>query len=275
MAYDICIRNGTIIPLAEAHVSVASVEVAYGFAVYENIRVVRGRPLFVAHHLARLMASATIIGLSHCFAPEEIAVWITTLIERSQADALNLKILLYGGKTDAEATLFILPLQPLFPDKALYRTGAHAITVHAERPFPHAKTLAMLPSYLAYRQAKAAKAYDALLVDHAGCITEGTRTNFFVLRGRTIIGAPKEKVLPGVTMLHMLAAATRKGFRIEEGDLRIDDLSTIDGAMLTSTSSKIMPLASIDTIALTIPPALRELMEGFGDIVEDELAREA
>ena len=53
----------------------------------------------------------------------------------------------------------------------------------------------MLQSYLAYRKAKEADCYDALLINMEGCITEGTRTNFFCIKEKTITTPPESEIL--------------------------------------------------------------------------------
>lgn len=272
MAFELCSKNGSILPIDQAQISVTSVEAAYGFGVYEHVRVQRGHPYFLDEHCERLHASARIIGLAHPFETPSIECWCRELIDRCPADALNLKMLLYGGRDRESATLFLIPLQPFFPDRRLWRTGASTITVHYERPFPEAKTLSMLGSYLAYRQAKEAGAYDALLIDREGRITEGTRTNFFVLRGRTIIGAPAERILRGVTMTHVLRVAASLGFSIETADIRISDIPSIDGAFLTSTSSGILPIRSIDAQTVQISDDLRFLMTSYDDAMRQLMA---
>lgn len=254
---------------------VTHIEFAYGFGVYENIRVVRGVPLFILDHLARLQKSAEVIGLSHTFTPDTLQEWVMALIKECKSDALNLKILLIGAREAKDATLFILPLAPLFPDKKLYRDGVTAITVPYERSVPNAKTLSMLGSYMAYRTAKTAGAYDALLIDHTGCITEGTRTNFFCIKGRTIIGAKKEMILEGVTMKHILAVAKENDFTVEEQDIKPTDLPSFDGAFFTSTSSKIMPIRMIDAITLPISEDLKELMEHYTTFLDHTMQRDA
>lgn len=264
MGYDYFSRNGEVKPIAQASVSLDNIEYAYGFGVYETIRVAAGKAQFLDEHLERLMESARIIALAHPFTAEAVGKAIADLIEKNAADTCNLKILLIGGRTAEDAELDILCLNPLFPDKKLYRDGAHATIYEYERLYPHAKTLNMLGSYLAYRKAREAGAYDALLVDREGHITEGTRTNFFCTKGKTLVSPPSEGFLLGVTQKHVLEIAQKSGFAVEERDIAPADLAQFDGAFLTSTSSKIMPLRSIDTHTFAdISPALRELMSAF------------
>lgn len=261
-------KNGETVPVAEANVPLSNIEYQYGFGVYETIRVVNGIPYFLAEHIERLMGSAREIGLTHGFDEAFVEKSTADLIEKNGGGRHNLKILLIGPSTPlragGEALLYILALNPLFPDKKLYKEGAAFVTYEYERLFPHAKTLNMLGSYLAYKKAKEAGAYDALLVNAKGCIIEGTRTNFFCIQGRTLISPPEGEILLGVTRKIVLMVAKEKGFALEERDIRPADVPHYDGAFVTSTSSKIVPVHSIDAQTLKEPPAaLRELMNAF------------
>ncbi len=229
-----------------------------------------GLPYFLEDHCQRLIDSAQIIGLEHTLSPDLIKQFVTDLLDKLKTATCNVKILLIGGPTPEKANLYVLCLNPLFPDRKLYKNGTHCVTKAYERPFPHAKTLNMLPSYLAFRDAKAAGAYDALMVNKEGCLVEGTRTNFLALQGRTIISPPEADILLGVTRDKVLEVAKDIGFKITESDIKLADLAQYDGAFLTSTSSKIMPIRSInDHVWETRTAALPELMTAFSEFLEN------
>ncbi len=261
MEFKFFSRDGEILPIREATVPLSNIEYQYGFGVYESIRVVNGTPYFIDEHIGRLMESARIIGLAHRSTPETVRAAIAGLVAQAGSGTYNLKVLLIGG---AESALFIIPLNPHFPDKKLYRNGVACAVYGYERAFPHAKTLNMLESYLAYKKAKEAGAYEALLVDREGRITEGTRTNFFCIKGKMLVSPPEEKMLLGVTRKIVLKVAAEHGFEVVETDIWPEDLPQYDGAFLTSTSSGIMPVASVgDFIFGPQPVALKELMAAF------------
>ncbi|MBI5469925.1 aminotransferase class IV [Candidatus Kaiserbacteria bacterium] len=262
MVFEYFSKNGELLPIAEAVVPLSNIEYAYGFGAYETIRAVRGKPRDVEDHLARLMESCRIIGIEHSFTIDGIKADIAALVEKNAIDVCNLKLLLVGGPTLDKATLSILCLNPIFPDKKLYRDGCDVITYEYERMFPHAKSLNMLGSYLAYKKAKEAGAYDALLVNRAGFITEGTRTNFFCIQGKTIYSPPEDEILLGVTRDRVLACAKENGFTVEAMDIRPEDVASYDSAFVTSTSSKIMPIRAIGHVPLKdISTELRTLMD--------------
>jgi D-alanine transaminase/branched-chain amino acid aminotransferase len=233
--------------------------------VYESFRVEDRVPYFLAQHIERLQESARIIGLLHPFSAAIVADAVTALVQKEESGVYNLKILLIGGD---EPQLNIIPLNPFFPDKQWYRDGVSCVTHEYERAFPHAKSLNMLGSYLAYKKAREAKAYDTLLVDRKGDITEGTRTNFYCMKDKTIVSPPSEKILLGVTRLVLLRVAAANGFELIEKDISPQDMPQYDAAFLTSTSSGIMPIATVDDHQFGPPtPALKGLMTAFDAFV--------
>lgn len=264
MSYKYFSRDGAVLPIKQAVVPLSDVEYSYGFGVYETVRVSKGAPHFLEEHCRRLMSSAKIIGLEHSFDEAFVRDSVAKLVEANRVETCNLKVLLIGGATAGQASLNILCLNPLFPDRKLYKDGTACITYRHERVFPGAKTLNMLPSYLAYRDAKAAGAYDALFINQNGCITEGTRTNFFAIKGKTLISPKAEDILPGVTRAHVIKVASQIGFKVVEQDIKLSDIADYDGACLTGTPIKIMPIRSIDQhVWPTVPPALHELMAAY------------
>jgi branched-chain amino acid aminotransferase len=272
MAFSVFSKNGEILPMAEAHVSLMSLEYTYGFGVYETIRVRKRQPLFLADHLLRLRISCETLSLSHRFSDDTIASAIRSLIAALEEETYNIKILLIGASASADTALYILASNPHYPEKSVYRDGVHTITRHFERAFPQAKSLNMLQSYMAYRDAKQEGAYDALLVNRKGEVTEGTRTNFFVLDGMAIISPPAKEILLGVTRKHVLDVAAQQGFTYREAPIKLEHVHTFDAAFLTSTSTKIAPIRSIDTHACKpIPEMLRNLMQAF-DHFHDSVA---
>ena len=269
MEFEFFSRNGTLVPISEALVPLSNIEYQYGFGVYESIRVAGSITYFLDDHIERLMQSAGAIGLSHTFSKPFVAESIAKLIAKNAADACNIKILLIGGKNAEGAMLNIFCLNPLFPDKKFYRDGIAAVTYEYERAFPHAKTLNMLESYLAYRKAREAGAYDALLLDREGNITEGTRTNFFCIKGKVLFTPDEEDILLGVTRKAVLKVATENGFEVVQKNIRPTNLSEYDGAFITSTSSKVLPIRKIEDYEFPKQSeALHELMAAFDEFLE-------
>lgn len=271
MALDIFSLNGTIRPISEAQVPITNIEYAYGFGVYETLRVVNQKPYFLQEHIKRLVESARIISLEHEFSEGAIRDGIVELVKQCDTgEAYNIKILLIGAKDPGECLLYAFPSKPLFPDRKHQRDGVSTITVSYQRAFPNAKTLNMLQSYMAFRQARTHDCYDALAVDQDGYITEGTMTNFFLTKDKTIFTSPPDRILDGVTSRIVLDLAIKNGFTVAEKCARVPELADYDGAFLTSTSSKVMPIRRIDSFEFG---AVSERVKELGRLYDDFLAR--
>lgn len=265
--FDFFSKNGQILPIEQAVIPLSNIEYSYGFGVYETLKVRRGISYFADQHVERLFRSAEIIDLKHSFTKDQVKQYIQDLVTKLRLDACNIKMLLIGGK---EPQLFIQALAPLFPDRKLYSEGATTITVRYERLYPNAKTLNMFPSYMAYKKAKEAGCYDALLVNRDGNIIEGTRTNFFALKVNELHTPPLQEVLEGVTRQTVITVAQKHGFKLIEGSIPLADIERYDSAFLTSTSTKIIPIKQIDGyIFPEIPEVLKELMKRYDAFLDE------
>jgi len=205
-------KNGELLPIEDAVISVRDLHFQYGFGVYESLRVRNSIVYFIDMHVDRLLESARIIGLEHPYSQGQIIDFIKKVSEKNNLESANIKMLLIGGKTAEESNLYIFPVLPLYPDRKLYKKGATAQTVQFHRFLPNAKTLNMLPSYLFFTKARKEGHYDAVFIDDDGNILEGTRTNFFAIKDTTLITPPKEFVLDGVIRQTLIATAKKNGF---------------------------------------------------------------
>lgn len=271
MQFELFSKNGSILPVSEATISLFNIEYSYGFGVYENIRVKNNIPIFLSDHIERLFKSASLLKLEHQFSKNGIETFVSALVEKLSGQTenkltLNLKVILVGAKEMNDAGIYLLPLAPLFPDKKIYTHGVKVVTATYERWMPGAKSLGMLPSYFYYSQAKKQGCYDVLFADSSGNITEGSRTNFFTIKGKTIFTPSAEFILPGVTRKHVIKVAKENGFVVVEGEIRMAKLKSYDGAFLTSTSGKVIPIKQIcDFNFPLITAELKELMKLFDD----------
>lgn len=270
MQSDYFSHNGVLKQIDQAVVPLVDIEYSYGFGVYESMRVTDGTVFFLDEHCNRLIESALAITLEHSFTPAFIEKSIYALVRKLNAQTCNIKVLLIGGRSENQANLYILCLNPYFPDRKLYKTGAHFITYNYQRLYPQAKTLNMLPSYLAYKKATSLGAYDALLVNERGAITEGTRTNFFCVQGESIVSPNEEEILPGVMRRVVLKIAAESRLEIAQRDISFADLPHYDGAFVTSTSSKIMPIKSVNEYMFTkLSPLIIQLIEKLNVFLKD------
>ena len=161
-------------------------------------------------------------------------------------------------------------LNPLYIEKKDYRNGVKAITFEYERFAPTAKTLNMLPSYIIYGKAKKVGAYDVILLDKKENIIEGTRSNFFAIKNKTIYTAPAGEILAGITRKTVIECALQNKYEVKEQNIPLKEIFDFDGAFFTNTSGKIVPIKTVDEQSFNdIPEELQELGQLYNEYLSN------
>ena len=99
MTYTYFSRDGALLPIDQATIPLSNVAFAYGYGVYENIKVSNGRIYFLDDHCQRLLQSAEIIALPHKLDSAAVSRSIEELLAKNAAETCNVKVLLVGGQT--------------------------------------------------------------------------------------------------------------------------------------------------------------------------------
>ncbi len=243
--------NGKIIDKGEAKISIDDKGYFFDFAVYSSIKVIKGKIFFPEYHVLRLFESAKIMGLQHKFEKDDVISWMRKLVETDKIGDSLLRVVLIGDPDNkGEEKLFIFSVGGLtfYPDK-FYSQGVKVITYEGERLLPKAKSKDMLMSFFAHRDAGKQDAMDALLIDRDGNIREGTRTNFFAIKGDVIITAPADDILEGITKKILLRAVQGK-FTIKEEKIPFSNIRNYEEFFLSSTSMNVMPVRQIDELII-------------------------
>jgi branched-subunit amino acid aminotransferase/4-amino-4-deoxychorismate lyase len=245
------IRNGTLVSASSAMIPADDPDAFHGYGCYEVLRRRSGILFFPEFHEERLLRSAAILGIQHAIQPGNLVQALHRLVEENGVAECTVKVLLFGRDgRDADWFAFLLP--PLYPPDDSCTAGVNCTLFHGERPFPAAKSLGVLVSTIAFRQAKAKACWDALLVNRRGGITEGTRTNLFYFEvagspdALTVFTPPAADALEGITRRTLLAALSSANIPTAERSLAAQD--AISGRfclMLTSTSTGVVPIHSL------------------------------
>jgi branched-chain amino acid aminotransferase len=104
-----------------------------------------------------------------------------------------------------------------------------------------------MDNVLAAREAAAADADDALMLNNAGRVASSTIANVFLEKDGTLITpALTEAILPGVMRAAVIRAAKHLGVQIKEKQVRPADAANADGLFLTNSLRFIRPVAMLD-----------------------------
>src|SRR5437867_12906634 len=89
--------NGQLVAEEQAAVPVTDRSFRYGDGVFETIPVYNGKPFRWAQHLERLTRGADFLKIRLAFAPKELRVLASELIERNQMPDAVLRLTLSRG----------------------------------------------------------------------------------------------------------------------------------------------------------------------------------
>jgi len=125
-----------------------------------------------------------------------------------------------------------------------YRDGAKVTTVACTRSIPGAKTIDYIRAILVLTEAHQQGAIEAVYVDAAGRVREGTTSNIFAFIGGRLV-TPGADILNGVTRQKVLGLAEEL-CSVEVRDVSRDELVRADEVFITSSNRLIVPIVRVD-----------------------------
>jgi len=243
-----------------------------GMKIYEVIRVMKGKYLFLEDHLARLHNSVRLAGEVVPVDEKTLVGLLYQLIEANKMEQGNVKVVFLYPEDRPDYYAHFIPHS--YPSEEQYQQGVAVKSLKAERPNPNAKIWHDSLKQEVEKMLSEKNIYEAVLIDAEGYILEGSRSNIFFIREDKLITAPYEKILPGITRRYVLQCALRHQLDIEERCLHYKELTSVDAVFLSGTSPKILPVALFDSYSFSPDNTfLRGLMKCYDGVIEEYLNR--
>lgn len=269
--------NGDIVPAEQAAISPLDIGLLRGYAVFDLLRTVGGRPFLLAEHLRRLRASAEQLGLSVPATDEEISSAVEELLRLNGHEEATVRLVLTGGVSPdgmdfdpATPTFFILTHELHEPAASVYEHGSALLTHHHRREVPEAKTTNYV-TMLRHRGRTADAGALDLLYHDGDRVYEAASASFYIVRDGVIV-APARDVLWGTIGDYVLGLAEQR-FTVERRDIALDEALSADEAFLTSTTRRVVPIVRLDETPIgdgTPGPITRALMAAYRSAVFGE-----
>lgn len=253
-----CWVNG-LVKREEARVSVLDSVVQGGDAVWEGLRVTKGRIYQLQEHLQRLLESAHVLGFEAIPSREDIqSAVFQTLEANNMTDGVHIRLTLTRGEKSTSGmdprlnvhgcTLIVLPEYK----GAVYGSGQiRLITSSVRRNSPefldskiHHNNL--LNNILAKMQANHAGVDDAVMLDDRGFLAETNATNLFFVKDGVLCTPFGHACLPGITRAFTMELAEHLGIPVQEGDFSLTQLYTADEAFTTGTMGGLAHIIEVD-----------------------------
>jgi D-alanine transaminase len=259
MDIEMLYLNGTFLPLSEGWVHVEDRGFQLGDGIYEVIKVMNGRLVWLEDHLARLDRNLAAVSLAEAASGHRLEAVLPELVARSKVD---------HGSVYAQVTRGFAPREFVFPHPPHPTVLAYA----RSKPAPQVaeilagtvlhpvedlrwarcdiKSTNLLPAVLAKEEARKAGAHEALFMAPDGVAREGGSSNVFALLGGVIRTHPlNNRILGGITRKHVLEIARREGHVVEERAFTLAEVTSAPAGecevFTGSTMKDILPVVRI------------------------------
>ena len=254
----IAYANGRYIRQAEAMVNIEDRGYQFADGVYEVIAVANGRLVESEQHFDRLQRSLEGLQMEPPCHRLILVLIMAEVLRRNHINQGFIYLQITRGVAprnhafpvrDTVSSLVVTASRKNLPTAADIAAGVKIVTVPETRwSRPDIKTVSLLPNVLAKQDAVARGAYEAWFVDKAGLITEGSSTNaWIVVDGKEIVTRPlSQEILAGITRQTLISIARENNLIVTERPFSIEEALAAKEAFLTSTTSFVMPVVTID-----------------------------
>ena len=287
--------NGKMVEADKAMIPVRTHGFLYGTAVFEGIRAYwndEEKQLYVfraPEHYERLLRSAKIMYMKSPYTVEEHCKYTVELLKKNgyKQDAYMRPTLYKSaqkvgpGLYDNEDSYMIISNKMgdyIDTSKGLKvcvsswrRNSDNAIPPRAKDAGSYANAA------LIKTDAHNAGFDDAVVLDEAGQVTEGSAMNLFLVQnGKLVTTMKTDNILVGVTRNTIIELAKDLGIETEERAIDRTELYISDEAFYCGTGAQISPIVSIDNRDLgdgKVGPISKELQKLYFDVVRGKVAK--
>ncbi len=248
--------NGEFLPADEAKISIFDRAVTFGDAIYDVAGVLDGKLVDFDNHMQRYFSSLQKVGIESPLSKEQILETFRKLVELNDIEEGLVYMQVTRGAaerdfvwpTGIEPTVFMFTQVKSTAENELAETGirlaSHPDIRWARRDI---KSVNLLGQVLAKKAAHDAGAYEALMIDTEGYVTECGSTSFFMVSDDLILTRPlSNDILPGVTRRAVIALCTSHGLRLVDTRFTLDEALNADEAFISGASSYVLPVVRID-----------------------------
>jgi branched-chain amino acid aminotransferase len=253
--------NGTLVPRAEAMVSVFDSGFILGDGVWEGLRLVEGGVPFLREHIERLYEGAKAIFMDIGLAPEELVARLFACLDANRMeDGVHIRLMVTRGikatpyqdprVTIGKPTIVIIPeYKEPNPEKMEKGLTLHTVNVRRGAPDVQDQKLnshSKLNCITACIQAANAGADEALMLDPLGFVATCNSTHFFIIRRGELWTSSGQYCIPGITRANMIRLARELGIPVFEKQFSLYDVYGADEAFVTGTFAGLIPVRMID-----------------------------
>lgn len=289
--------DGELVDWADAKIHVLAHALHYGSGVFEGIRAYptdRGPMVFrLSDHMRRLFRSAHLYHMDIPYSQDELEDAAKATIRANGLDSCYIRPLVFRDfgevglnplTSPVAVTIAVWKWGAYLGEDAL-QTGVRAKISSWKRNDqnalpPGAKATGQyINSSLAKMEAHHAGYDEAIMLNNAGYITDGSGENVFMVKDSVVYTPPVSAgCLDGITRASIIAIARDAGYEVHERNLTRFDLYSADEAFFTGTAAEVTPIREVDDRtpgAEGRGPVTKELQGLFFDAANGRIDRYA
>lgn len=247
--------NGEFLPLDQARVPVLDRGFIFGDGIYEVIPVYSRRPFRLDGHLKRLQRSLEAIRLANPLSDAEWTRLVNEMVARHPGEdqAIYLQVTRGVAKRDhafpkaSTPTVFMMSNPLVTPSREQVENGAAAVTAADFRWLRCDLKVTSLLANCLMRQLASDAGADEVVMFRDGCLTEGSSSNVFAVKGGILLAPPKNHlILPGITYDVVLELAEAKQVPVDARPISESEVRGADELWLTSSSKEVLAICRLD-----------------------------
>ena len=248
--------NGEYLPEDEAKISIFDRGVLFGDAIYEVGGVIDGKIISFDSHMQRYRRSLNELQIPAPLSEDEVLAAFRQLVELNGIDEGLVYMEITRGAADRDfvwqdglkPTVFMFTQHKPDDENVKVKTGVKVKSADdirwARRDI---KSVNLLGQVLAKKIAHDAGAYEALMIDPDGFVTECGSTSFYMVKGDEILTRPlNNNILSGITRKSLIALCQQHDINLIERKFTLEEALNADEAMITGASSYVLPVTEID-----------------------------
>jgi len=288
--------NGRLVAWDDARIHVLSHGLHYGYAVFEGIRchsTSRGPAIFrLNDHLVRFANSAKIYRMKLPYSIPELTTACEELVRVNEVTDAYVRPIAFSGygemgldpsKSSIEVAIGVWEWGSIFGSagatKGVRATVSSWTRIDSRSLPPQAKCAANYANGALAKMEAAAGGYEeAILLNLAGMVAEGTGMNILRVKNGVVSTPPASSgILRGVTRDAVVQLVHEAGIAFQRTDFSREELFTADELFFTGTAVGIAPIREVDgrPIGDGHYPIVERLQKDYEEIIHGRTERHA
>ena len=279
--------NGAYLPMSDALVNIEDRGYQFSDGVYEGITVYKGALIDVEPHIDRLWRSLGELQIASPMERGPLKFIITEVVRRNRVKNgfVYLQITRGVARRDHPFPAMAIPALTITCKRldidAVEARARKGVAVSSQPDMRwdrcDVKSISLLPNILAKQAAREAGAFEAMMIDDDGLVTEGSSTNIWMVTkgGELVTRSTDDNILPGITRASVKGLCNDHQMSVTERAFTLEEALDAADLFLTSSTAGAMPIVELDGKTIAdgkVGPVGLKLIDAYKAHMENQVS---